>query len=1468
MLTRLVRFVALAAMALAVPVAAHHVDDVSTPRMPGTGAERVSLQGIADEIVVDNLVSGGSRRFPVLAADDGRRFVLVGQDADTFRLGAVVKVIARQEGLALFAESLQSTGSGESRPALPKAAVPATTFTGVLRLGHADNFDGTPSEFFFALETADGQFTRVELATLLGVLTNGMRVTITGRVASTGEIAPDRIAIEALPKTASVVSAAAATMGYIVLPIKFPTNAAAPWTYGADPFTPAALNTAVFGPSVSNNDVKAYYNEVSYGQHLISGITANNGSGGFLLATVAKPDTCDISAIATAARNAATARGYVLSNYPGVLYVFNNVAGCGWSGLAYVGTPIAYSNNTTNLLVIAHELGHNFGLAHAASLDCGATSVIGGTPGGTCTSAEYGDPFDVMGNNRAMHFNSAQKAELSWIAASTVSTHTTGQATYTLTPIESAGGAHYAVKVPASASRTYWIEFRQPIGFDSGLSGFPNNGAQIRVASPFESLCAGCFDDTEFLDMTPATAAYTDGALVAGQTYTDGIYGIGVNVLSATASALTVQVTAPGTGSSTITQTSSPNPATNGSSVTFTATVTGAALTGFVNFTELGGGIAGCSPLPLTGSSPYVVSCTTSSISSGTHNIVAVYTGDSAHATSSSTAISQVVNKAVSSTAIASSLNPSNQGASVTFTATVTGASPTGNVNFTDGGVSIAGCPAVAVTGGGNSPTATCSTASLTVGTHSVQASYGGDAGNAASASATLSQVVNSGGLAATTTTLASSSNPSVAGANVTFTATVTGVSPTGSVNFTNGGVSITGCSAIALAGSGNARTAACTTNALAAGTRSIVAAYSGDANNAVSASSALTQVVKTTSTTALASLLNPSLVGQNVTFTATVTGNAPTGSVNFTDGGTSIAGCAAVALIGSGNSRTAACSTASLTVATHSIVAAYSGDAGNVASASAALSQVVNSGGPTATTTTLASSANPSLSGASVTFTATVTGTAPTGSVNFKDGGVSIAGCSAIALGGSGNVRTAACPTASLTVATHSIVAAYSGDAANAASASATLSQVVNSGGGSQINVALASNGGVASASSVYSAGYPVAAVNNGDRTGLNWGAGGFWMDSTSFAFPDWVQINFSSAKTIDHVIVYTVQDSNTPVDPSNTLTFTRYGVTDFQVQGWNGSAWVALGSVAGNNLVKRTVSFAATTTDRIRVNITGAVSGFSRITEIEAWTSGGGGATPTTTTLASSANPSVSGVSVTFTAMVAGNAPTGSVNFTDGGTSIAGCAAVALIGSGNSRTAACPTASLTVATHSIVAAYSGDAGNVASASAALSQVVNSGGGSQINVALASNGGVASASSVYSANYPAAAINDGDRAGLNYGAGGVWMDNSSFVFPDWVQINFSGAKTIDHVIVYTMQDAFTPVDPSDTLTFTRYGVTDFQVQGWNGSAWVALGSVAGNNLVKRTVSFAATTTDRIRVIFTGAISGFSRITEIEAWGN
>jgi hypothetical protein len=361
----------------------------------------------------------------------------------------------------------------------------------------------------------------------------------------------------------------------------------------------------------------------------------------------------------------------------------------------------------------------------------------------------------------------------------------------------------------------------------------------------------------------------------------------------------------------------------------------------------------------------------------------------------------------------------------------------------------------------------------------------------------------------------------------------------------------------------------------------------------------------KVATSVALTSSANPSVVGASVTFTAIVQGSAPTGGVNFTDGGAPMAGCSAVALAGVGDTRTAQCTTSSLNAATHSITALYGGDASNNGSNSAPLLQIVNPAGPPPTTTTLVSTPNPSMLGGKVSFTATVTGSLPTGSVAFADSGIVIAGCSAAVLNGLGNVRTAACVTSSLSGGVHSVVATYSGNATNAVSSSTPLSQIVNATTGT--NFALASNGGVASASSTFTftgQSFTAAAVNNGDRAGLNWGYGGVWKDDTGDDFPDWVQIVFDGPKRIDHVVVYSVQDNYTnPIEPTDTMTFSSYGITDFTVQGWDGSSWVTLGTVVGNSLVKRTVNVAEFITDRVRVNVTQALASYSRITEIEAW-------------------------------------------------------------------------------------------------------------------------------------------------------------------------------------------------------------------------------------------------------------------------
>jgi YD repeat-containing protein len=158
-----------------------------------------------------------------------------------------------------------------------------------------------------------------------------------------------------------------------------------------------------------------------------------------------------------------------------------------------------------------------------------------------------------------------------------------------------------------------------------------------------------------------------------------------------------------------------------------------------------------------------------------------------------------------------------------------------------------------------------------------------------------------------------------------------------------------------------------------------------------------------------------------------------------------------------------------------------------------------------------------------------------------------------------------------------------------------------------SGVNVALASNGSTVTASSTYSSSFPASSVIDGDRKGLNWGGGGGWNDGTNGVWPDWLEIDFPSSQTISEIDVFTLQDNySSPSDPTLTMQCNSYGIIDFSVQSWDGSNWVSEpgGDVTGNNNVWRQFTFTPIATGKIRVYVTNARAGFSRLTEVEAWT------------------------------------------------------------------------------------------------------------------------------------------------------------------------------------------------------------------------------------------------------------------------
>ena len=178
---------------------------------------------------------------------------------------------------------------------------------------------------------------------------------------------------------------------------------------------------------------------------------------------------------------------------------------------------------------------------------------------------------------------------------------------------------------------------------------------------------------------------------------------------------------------------SSLNPSTFGMAVTFSATVLGPATpTGSITF-KRGTTVLGKVNL-VNGGASFTTNPT--QLPGGSSSITAVYSGDSKHAASTSSVLTQVVNKAATTTTFVSQPNPSAAGQSVTLTATVSAGplTPTGNVLFKNGGTTLG---KAALSNG----VATINTVFSTAGAFSLTATYQGN-GNYQVSSGSLVQTV------------------------------------------------------------------------------------------------------------------------------------------------------------------------------------------------------------------------------------------------------------------------------------------------------------------------------------------------------------------------------------------------------------------------------------------------------------------------------------------------------------------------------------------------------------------------------------------------------------------------------------------------------------------------------------------------------------------------------------------------------
>jgi hypothetical protein len=420
---------------------------------------------------------------------------------------------------------------------------------------------------------------------------------------------------------------------------------------------------------------------------------------------------------------------------------------------------------------------------------------------------------------------------------------------------------------------------------------------------------------------------------------------------------------------------------------------------------------------------------------------------------------------------------------------------------------------------------------------------------------------------------------------------------------------------------------------------------------------------------------------------------------------------------------------------------------------------------------------------------------------------------------------------------------------------------------GGTPTNVALAANGAAAMASSTYNAGFAAASAITGNRAGVNFGDGGGWNDGTANLFPDWLEVDFAGLNTIGEVDVFTLQDTYwAPSTPTPTMTFSLYGLQNFEVQYWTGSTWADVpgGAVTNNNLVWRQFTFTPLSTPKIRIWVTNALDGYSRITDVEAWTSTGTPVQPPTVSITSPAG----GTTYTAPATV----PI-SVNASESGGTIASVAFSAngaFIGTSTTAPFSFTWTNVAAGSYTLTAVATDTMGRAGAASSGVPITVNPPVGfTSTNVALAANGATAMTSSTYSANFAATSAITGNRAGVNFGNDGGWNDGTANMFPDWLEVDFAATETIGEVDVFTLQDMYwAPSTPTPSMTFSLYGLQNFEVQYWTGSGWANVpgGAIVNNNLVWRQVTFTPLVTSKIRIWVTGALDAYSRITDVEAW--
>ncbi len=312
-------------------------------------------------------------------------------------------------------------------------------------------------------------------------------------------------------------------------PTPSPTASPAP---PPEPWTKSFVRGVYF---TNTKSVAAYFGEVSNSKLALTG----DVFGYFTIA--AKTSSCNYADWGTAARQAATAAGINLSSYDHVVHAFGRISACPWGGMAQVYGRYNWINGAMTPYVTIHELGHNLGVHHAASMTC-TQSGTRVTLSSSCTTAEYGDPFDVMGQDasggsKQRHVQAWHRRQLGFLTTADQLTVTqNGQ--YTVSTAQVAGGSPRILRIPRPSGDFYYLELRQPYGmFDDFSTTAPVvGGVLVRIAPDTKRI------QSKLLDMNPSTSGFSDAALAVGRTFTDSANKISITTVSVSSTGAIVRI--------------------------------------------------------------------------------------------------------------------------------------------------------------------------------------------------------------------------------------------------------------------------------------------------------------------------------------------------------------------------------------------------------------------------------------------------------------------------------------------------------------------------------------------------------------------------------------------------------------------------------------------------------------------------------------------------------------------------------------------------------------------------------------------------------------------------------------------------------------------------------------------------------------------------------------------------------------